>query len=102
MFQAAYNCWAFLILACLMVIWWLSCWANLAAWAAAYDYVGLGSDCHFNDNLDYVCNKSYKNYRDAMGAAAGVGALIWYLPHPSFAVNPLSVVVMHTDRLTGS
>ena len=79
---AIYNCWVFLILECLHVVWWLACWADLAAWASAYnsayDITGLSlpKACYIDTNLDMVCEDA-KKHKNAIAAAAGVGALLW-------------------------
>jgi hypothetical protein len=92
-FPQFYNRIAVLVLECFMVVWWLACWANLAAWAAAYTAIdtsfassgtvttGSGGTYCYNG----VCVKSkrelakrslnWRAYRGALAAAAGIGAL---------------------------
>ena len=71
-----YNKIAVLVLECFMVIWWLSTWAYLASWAAAFTLIddpvcdGYGN-CYGDDS--YFNN--WASYRDALAAAAGIGAL---------------------------
>ncbi|KAF2093585.1 hypothetical protein NA57DRAFT_81087 [Rhizodiscina lignyota] len=72
-FPSAYNRWAVLVLECFAVIWWLACWADLAAWAAAY------STWFVFDDFDNSFENRAKSYRDAMAAGAGIGALNWVL-----------------------
>ncbi|KAJ4292081.1 hypothetical protein N0V90_009980 [Kalmusia sp. IMI 367209] len=92
-----FNAWAYLILALFQPVWWLTCWADLASWASAYKLFYVGVD--FNDIHDcsdsaqrsdpmydydawddrYIdCLKNRrKKHRDAIAAAAGIGALEW-------------------------
>lgn len=70
-FPAAYNRWAVLVLECFAVVWWLACWANLAAWAAAFSFV----DDDFVDGSTF--DSRAHSFRNAMAAAAGIGALNW-------------------------
>ena len=90
---AIYNCWVFLILECLHVAWWLAWWADLAAWASAYGNSAYGitayslpKACYLDAGLDVVCEDA-KKHKNAIAAAAGVGALLWYvlrfLPSPT-------------------
>jgi hypothetical protein len=65
-----------------MVIWWLASWTNLAAWAAIYTAVDSTYTYCYSDG---VCVKSkrdlvkrhvaWRSYRDALAAAAGIGAV---------------------------
>ncbi|OCK77649.1 hypothetical protein K432DRAFT_427851 [Lepidopterella palustris CBS 459.81] len=94
----AYNCWAFLVLECFLVVWWLSCWADLASWAAAYSF-GLET-CYVDVDNNFVCvGNDYKKYRDVMAAAAGIGALEWVLTIVTLAVFG---IYTHRHRTSGA
>ncbi|ORY05266.1 hypothetical protein BCR34DRAFT_604554 [Clohesyomyces aquaticus] len=111
-FPAAYNCWVLLILFVFQVIWWLSCWASLAAWAATYnisiggmsigDAVDQVLNCKVDDygNLvDCPSEGDRKSHRNAMAAAAGIAALNWVLIIVSLVVFSLA---LHHHRTSGA
>jgi hypothetical protein len=73
-----------------MVVWWLASWANLAAWAAVYTvaestYASVATGSSNTYCYNGICVKSkrdlekrsalWRRYRDALAAAAGIGAL---------------------------
>ncbi|KAF2467263.1 uncharacterized protein BDR25DRAFT_305683 [Lindgomyces ingoldianus] len=102
-FPIVYNCWVFLILSIFQVIWWLSCWADLAAWAAAYDVsfygVALCDDYSINSEGDIVCLGDRKKHRNVIAAAAGIGALEWILVIVSLVVF---AIALHRHRISGA
>ncbi|OCK92349.1 uncharacterized protein K441DRAFT_697791 [Cenococcum geophilum 1.58] len=101
---AIYNCWVFLILECLHVVWWLACWADLAAWASAYSSaydittLSLPKACYFDADFEMVCEDA-KKHKNAIAAAAGIGALLWLLAIVSLAIFAINV---HRHRTSGS
>jgi len=90
-----WNCWAALVLDIFGVIFWISAWGSLAAWAAvgniAYDYSGgysgytgtySGSSYYDEKNKSYerAYKEMYKKLYAAWqttAAAAGLGAIVW-------------------------
>ena len=72
---SAYNGIAVLVLECFLVVWWLSAWGTLAAWAAAYsfvDYVCFDVNCYKKRG---VTQTSWESYRNAIAASAAIGAV---------------------------
>jgi len=101
-FLALWNMWAALVLEIFAVVFWLSGWASLAAWAALGNYVydvadsysyGIDDDYY---GIDDHYRDLYKKQRTAWqcaAAAAGLGALLWV----SFIVS-LVVYSVHLHR----
>lgn len=77
---ALYNRLAVLILECLLLVWWLSAFASLAAWSAGLAWLD-SPVCSVDRNGNRYC--IYKRaqiwngrkYRDLIAAAASIGAL---------------------------
>ena len=73
---SVYNGIAVLVFECFQVIWWLSAWTNLAAWAAAYTYVD--DNCYGDDHCYKkrgITQTSWESYRNAIAAGAAIGAV---------------------------
>ncbi|KAF1965456.1 hypothetical protein BU23DRAFT_25217 [Bimuria novae-zelandiae CBS 107.79] len=101
-FTHIFNPWVYLVMSLFQAVWWLACWANLASWASAYKLVYLGLDLSDVNDCSDKANQAYdstepdslndwddaylkclqdrrRRHRDAIGAAAGIGALEWIL-----------------------
>jgi hypothetical protein len=102
---ALYHKVAVLVLECFLLIWWLAAWADLAAWAGGYDFyaVTTSSVCAYGYCAPFkkraVDVNSWENYRNAMAAAAGIGALNFIL----FIVTLVTFAIyFHRHRIAGS
>lgn len=79
-FPVLYNRIAVLVLECLLVVWWLSAFAGLAAWGAAVRWLDEPV-CTINSSGDRYCISkragefSGKQYRGIVAAAASLGVV---------------------------